>query len=125
MAAWNLNPHLHILGLDGVLSEVGEGENMRIKFRNVPLLSVLDTKSILKAKATKILKHLRRKGYLSPADVMRIGWGFAYGEETPLVKGTRWCSLNGFSLHANTSTNYLKRDRLYKLIEYIARGPIR
>ena len=32
--------------------------------------------------------------------------------------------MNGVSLHANTSINSLERDRLYKLIEYIARGPI-
>ena len=62
-----IRPHLHILCLDGVFSEVGEGENTRIKFRNVPTLSDLDTENILEAITTKILKHLRRKGYLSPA----------------------------------------------------------
>jgi hypothetical protein len=56
--------------------------------------------------------------------VTKIGSGFGFNEESPLVKGTRCCSMNGFSLHANTSTNSLQRDRLYKLIEYIARGPI-
>jgi hypothetical protein len=55
--------------------------------------------------------------------ITKIGSGFGFSEETPLVKGTRCCSMNGFSLHANTSTNSLQRDRLYKLIEYIARGP--
>ncbi|MCX6117954.1 MAG: transposase [Proteobacteria bacterium] len=54
----------------------------------------------------------------------KIGSGFGYGEETPLVKGTRCCSLNGFSLHANTAIKTLARDKLYRLIEYIARGPI-
>jgi hypothetical protein len=162
-SACNLNPHLHILCLDGVFSEVGEGETKAVKFRNVPTLSDLDTENILKCMTTKILKHLERQGYLSPtgdvvqnpeADalfrdhdslaqvtqasiggkiafgpnagqyVTRIGSGFGYGEETPLAKGSRCCSLNGFSLHANTSINSLQRDRLYKLIEYIARGPI-
>ena len=56
--------------------------------------------------------------------VTKIGSGFGYGEETPLAKGSRCCSLNGFSLHANTSFNSLQRDGLYKLVEYIARGPI-
>ena len=32
--------------------------------------------------------------------VTKIGSGFGYGEETPLAKGSRCCSLNGFSLHA-------------------------
>jgi hypothetical protein len=32
--------------------------------------------------------------------------------------------LNGFSLHANTSTNTLARDSLRKLVEYISCGPL-
>ncbi len=32
--------------------------------------------------------------------------------------------LNGFSLHANSSTNTLARDSLRKLVEYISRGPL-
>jgi hypothetical protein len=55
--------------------------------------------------------------------VTRIGSGFGYFEEIPLAKGRRCFSINGFSLHANASTNTLARDRLEKLIKYIARGP--
>ena len=56
--------------------------------------------------------------------VTRIGSGFGYGEEIPLIKGKRCASVNGFSLHANTAINSLQRDRLSQLIEYIARGPL-
>lgn len=56
--------------------------------------------------------------------VTKIGKGFGYLEEIPLAKGKRCYSVNGFSLHANTSVNALARDRLAKLIEYIARGPL-
>jgi len=56
--------------------------------------------------------------------VTRIGSGFGYGEEIPLIKGKRCASVNGFSLHANTAINTLQRDRLSQLIEYIARGPL-
>jgi len=56
--------------------------------------------------------------------VTRIGSGFGYGEEIPLIKGKRCASVNGFSMHANTSINTLQRDRLSQLIEYIARGPL-
>jgi len=56
--------------------------------------------------------------------VTRIGSGFGYGEEIPLAKGKRCFSINGFSLHANTTTATHQRDRLRKLIEYIARGPL-
>jgi hypothetical protein len=42
---------------------------------------------------------------------------------TNLAKGRRYFSVNGFSLHANTSTNSQARDRLENLIKHIARGP--
>jgi len=56
--------------------------------------------------------------------VTKIGSGFGYGEEIPLAKGKLCFSLNSFSLHANTHINTQQRDRLHKLIEYIARGPL-
>jgi hypothetical protein len=56
--------------------------------------------------------------------VTRIGSGFGFCEEIPLAKGVRCYSVNGFSLHANTTINTLQRDRLEKLVRYIARGPL-
>ena len=56
--------------------------------------------------------------------VTRIGSGFGYYEEIPLAKGHRCFSINGFSLHANTSNSTLARDSLRKLVEYISRGPL-
>ncbi|MBM4252289.1 MAG: hypothetical protein FJ146_09980 [Deltaproteobacteria bacterium] len=56
--------------------------------------------------------------------VRKIGGGFGYEGEVPLAKGKRCYSVNGFSLHANKSINTHARDRLYKLIEYIARSPL-
>ena len=56
--------------------------------------------------------------------VTRIGSGFGYVEEIPFIKSKLCYSINGFSLHANTSINTYSRDRLEKLVSYIARGPI-
>ena len=56
--------------------------------------------------------------------VRRIGSGFGYEGEIPLLKGPRCYMVNGFSLHANTKVNTHRRDRLKELIEYIARGPL-
>lgn len=56
--------------------------------------------------------------------VTKIGSGFGYMDEIPLAKGKRCYSVNGFSLHANTSTNTLQRKKLGGLIEYMARGPL-
>lgn len=40
--------------------------------------------------------------------VTRIGAGFGFLEEIPLAKGRRCYSVNGFSVHANTSINALQ-----------------
>lgn len=54
----------------------------------------------------------------------KTGSGFDYSEEIPLGKGKRCYSVNGCSLHCTTSKNTHARERLEKLIEYIARGPL-
>jgi len=51
--------------------------------------------------------------------VTKIGSGFGYGEEIPLAKGKRCYSINGFSLHANTSINTHQRERLVNFIQYV------
>jgi hypothetical protein len=56
--------------------------------------------------------------------VTRIGSGFGYFEEIPLAQGERCFSIHGYSLHANTRTRTHQRERLGKLIEYLARGPL-
>ena len=55
--------------------------------------------------------------------VTKIGSGFGFEEEIPLAKGKLCFSINGFSLHANSSTNTHQRERLSQLIQYMARGP--
>ena len=160
-SALALNPHLHILCCDGVFQERGGGESIR--FRNLPAITDQEVEKLLIAISAKVLKHLRKRGYLDEhgemvnhplADplftdhesiamatassivgriafgpnagkkVTRIGSGFGFHEEIPLAKGKRCFSVNGFSLHANTSSNPLARDQLCKLVEYIARGPL-
>jgi hypothetical protein len=56
--------------------------------------------------------------------VTKIGGGFGYYEEIPLVKGKRCVSMNGFSIHANRSINTQNRKGLEQLISYISRGPL-
>ncbi len=56
--------------------------------------------------------------------VTRIGPGFGYHEEISLAKGRLCFSVNGFSLHCNTSVNTHSRDRPRMLVEYMARGPL-
>lgn len=56
--------------------------------------------------------------------VRRVGSGFGYEEETPLVKGTQCATINGFNLHAKVGVPAFARDRLLQLIKYVTRPPI-
>ena len=48
--------------------------------------------------------------------VTKIGSGFDYEEEIALAKGKLCFSINGCSMHANSSTKTHQRDRLSQLI---------
>jgi len=158
-SALNLNPHFHVLLLDGVYAEV----NGIVRFRNIDAITDDEVAWLCENIAKKVMKHLIKEGYLDKDGevvqnpmmdelfqeneaittaayasiagkiafgpnagkyVTKIGSGFGYFEEVPLAKGKRCYSVNGFSLHCNTSTNTHARDHLEKLIEYIARGPL-
>ena len=56
--------------------------------------------------------------------VRRIGSGFGYEGERPELKGPRCASVNGFSLHANTTIPAHRRDQLERLIRYTGRGAL-
>jgi hypothetical protein len=56
--------------------------------------------------------------------VRRIGSGFGDAGERPTLTGTRCASVNGFSLHANTSIPAHRRDQLERLLRYTARGAV-
>ena len=90
-----------------------------------PLADTLfkDHESLAMATASSIVGKIAF-GPNAGKKVTKIGSGFGYYEEIPLAKGHRCFSINGFSLHANTSTNALARHRLSNLVEYISRGPL-
>jgi hypothetical protein len=56
--------------------------------------------------------------------VRRIGSGFGDEGERLTLTGTRCASVNGFSLHANTSIPAHRRDELERLLRYTARGAV-
>jgi hypothetical protein len=61
-SALALNPHLHILCCDGVFQERKNGESFR--FRNFPTITDQEVDKLLIAISSKVLKHLRKRGYL-------------------------------------------------------------
>src|SRR5262249_17818364 len=56
--------------------------------------------------------------------VRRIGAGFGSEGEAPRLTGPRCASVQGFSLHANTSVPAHRRDQLEQLIRSTARGAV-
>jgi hypothetical protein len=56
--------------------------------------------------------------------VRRIGSGFGYEGDSPVLSGTRCASVHGFSLHANTEIPAHRRDQLERLLRYTARGAL-
>lgn len=57
-------------------------------------------------------------------EMTRVHSGFGFYEEAPVPKGPLCIEQNGFSLHCNTAVRALARDKLEKLLRYMARGPI-
>ena len=159
-SALNLNPHMHVLAVDGVYTTTSNGAT---RFNHVDDMSDKDVAELVSAISKAVVRFFVKQGYLTSegelvenptADplfaeseslslatqssitskiafgpnagnyVTKIGSGFGYGEEIPLAKGKLCYSVNGFSLHCATAVKTQQRDRLYKLIEYIARGPL-
>ena len=56
--------------------------------------------------------------------VRKIGKGFGFEEESPIVKGTKCATINGFNLHAASMVPALHRGRLEQLVAYMARPPL-
>jgi hypothetical protein len=56
--------------------------------------------------------------------VRRIGAGFGFEGERPLLRGALCASVHGFSRHANTRAPAHRRDQLERLIRYTARGAV-
>src|SRR5262245_54615409 len=55
-----LNPHLHVVFLDGVYHEHGE----QVLFRELPRLSTREVGSVLQQAVRRIARHLARRGLL-------------------------------------------------------------
>ena len=54
--------------------------------------------------------------------VRRIGRGFGYEDELPMLKGKRCYSVNGFTIHCNRYIGPQERSKLEELLAYGARG---
>src|SRR5688572_26500876 len=60
-----LNPHLHVVFLDGVYVAAPDGE---LGFRSLPHLSTSDVADALQIARARILRHLARRGVLRAGD---------------------------------------------------------
>ena len=56
--------------------------------------------------------------------VRKIGSGFGFEGESPMIKGPKCATIHGFSLHAGTHVGKHQRDKLKMLVRYLARPPV-
>ena len=147
-SALNLNPHFHVLMLDGVYVE-GDQEPV---FVPAPAVSDADVQRIVETTARRIIRLCEKRGLLDDSQVDPLD------DESPLLaaiaaasvrgvvatgeragqrlrrvlrdpaQGVRTASLcfasRGFSLHAATRVDARNRTSLEQLCRYVARPPL-
>lgn len=85
---------------------------------------VRDTAPELARTMAASVQHRIACGERAGQHVRRTGSGFGTKGEAPRLTGPRCASVNGFSLHANTSVPAHRRDQLEQLIRSTARGAV-
>lgn len=149
----NLNPHLHMLWVDGLYDVEGE----RPIFHPLPPPTDEEIRNLVEKLSTRILKRLKRMGYpvddealVPPEDdeetfpdlqsasvqslialgerrgqkVRRIGITERGNFEGAVLEGSRSASYRGFSLHADVRCEAYEREKLEHMVRYIARPPV-
>ena len=142
----NLNPHFHTLFMDGAVQIAGH----QAKFRRVQVPTDIDVANLVATIAKRIFRALAHRGFsfketdhddleqlelypqlcaasvsglsiLDPKAPCKIG-------QLPFLRNIPWdlygkqcASSAGFSLHAATSVKAHQRDKLEKLLRYLAR----
>ena len=145
----NLNPHLHVLMLDGVYVPDGEGQP---QFVPAPRLTDDDVQRIVETTARRVIRLCQRRGLfeegavdpyweqepllaqLSAASVQgRVATGERAGRrvrrrltdpEDGVRTGALCYAARGFSLHAATRVEATDRRRLERLCRYVVRPPV-
>jgi len=149
-SALNLNPHFHVLQLDGVYTD--DTENDRPLFIPSPELRDEDVKAIVETTSYRIIRLLARRGILDGDQIDSLVYDspilagvtaasvqgmIATGERAGMrvrrvladpADGIRTGHLcfasRGFSLHAATTVDADDRTALERLCKYVARPPL-
>jgi len=143
-----LNPHLHVVFLDGVYHE----HNTTLTWAGLGHLKTREVGEVLEHAVRRMAKHLRRRGLLSLGDTTDVEEGGAKQEgqlEASAVSGQfppagpQWlrglsvltpralaydkplcASLDGFTLHAATRAGGLDAEGRETLLRYVLRPPL-
>ena len=138
-----LNPHLHVVFLDGVY----RAQREHVLFHELPHLRTRDVADVLTRATMRMAKYLRRRGLLEAADdealdgMAALAASAASGRTPPA--GPEWrrgalprtgaplsfdkplcVALDGFTLHAATRAGALDAHGREALLKYILRPPI-
>jgi hypothetical protein len=148
----NLNPHLHVLMLDGVYIGAKQGAESAPQFVPAPRLTDDDVQRLVETTARRVVRLCQRRGLLEDGAVD------PYWEQEPLLaqlaaasvqgvvatgeragrrvrrqlsdpedgvrSGTLCYASRGFSLHAATRVEATDRSRLERLCRYVIRPPV-
>jgi hypothetical protein len=138
-----INPHLHVVFLDGAYREQGA----ELVFRALSHLGTRDVGEVLERAVRRITKHLRKRGVLSGGEddeqegEAQLVTSAVSGQTPPA--GPQWrrgltvlpskplafdkplcASLDGFTLHAATRAGAQDTAGREKLLRYVLRPPI-
>jgi len=138
-----LNPHLHVVFLDGVY----RAQREHVLFHELPHLRTRDVAEVLTRATVRMAKYLRRRGLLEETDdealdgLAALAASAASGRTPPA--GPEWrrgalprtgaplsfdkplcVALDGFSLHAATRAGALDPHGREALLKYVLRPPI-
>ena len=144
----NLNPHFHVLQLDGVYVQAEDAP----VFVPAPELTDNDVRQIVETTARRVVRLLERRGIMEDGDLDRLA------DESPVLAGMTAASVqglvatgkragmkvrrvlsdpteairtgdlcyasSGFSLHAATRIDAENKEGLERLCRYVARPPL-
>jgi hypothetical protein len=107
----SLNPHFHfhLLAVDGVFSEAGEGTSRTLVYHEATLLTPDDWLELSRVVQRRVLRAFRRRGLL---------------EEDAAADMLTWQATGGFSVDGSVRVEGADRAGVERLVRYCARGPL-
>jgi len=112
-SALNLNVHFHILFLDGVFNEPPENETPLFHPAEPP--SDEDIRNLVQTLATRITRHLKRKGYLKEEDETGPDGSDPLSHQSPILAACVAASVQNKSALGDRAGKYVRKLGIHPL----------